>query len=949
MDFTGRRRAYDEFNDNDGKLAANYPLNKQILDYYYCFGRERNLERYLKLNRSLSKSSSDSSLDHYHYQRSRHLDGRPKRPKSMEHLPRRGEKKIQTEEHLFQTCPSRHASDPKDISASEPVTATAGNGDKGVSVTKKNRSYQINVESKVEIAFPNQFYRAMAQATSANPSRESVAVGEKDGSIHYANRTESRNAPLKVDHLLDPISELCPAAAIERPLSPTSSIASNKQKLEWDSLADVGYGRSQSEPKTNNFSDCKTASPLVSRSMGAIPKKTASSKSEKWKQLLIKVKQKKPIDDASSRSTHEPSPAITFDAEMSALAHSTPMQSLVLERPDAIERSSQTSDIAGISRSVQAICERADKSTTMSSNRDSTATSFEYVQAPRMVVDRSGTESEADEGKSSARSKQTDTLRIRNEISEYLANVTQSGNAGKGVALDRAVHYIAMLYDSKSIDRKMKKELVEKIIGKLLRSTSKPDAVTTNASSRNGTRAATIRSVSQDYVREDVAAGEMLANWLKPMTMSEVLYDQVNSLQQKPDNEPARATVECPSVICSTSKRIGGSSNSTSSSSNTGGSFQNKFKTKEEKETHLQLKCIEKEIEYLERIKKLIQYGRMNLNDDTKKNMDAVRSRAATSNTTVESSLLLSSTPSVTRLSDWDSHRNLQLALAKLRGRLKTPELTLPVFVQQRTLEFAQRYENRSKYYSEPNADMKNRPQKPLPVNCVNASTSVNSCEFSSVGTAFNGKDSSTMASSASQLMRRRTHLTSKEESALNFLQTGTQTTDSIMLSAPIFGPARSHEQRCGCGRRSSSCDCTARTRCVVRLQHNKILQTKPESISYTIVLGKERRAETCSETNTRAKEQPATMAQKTDELLTVCGGGSRLRLEDYLKQNRPDFIEHAEERKVFVEAVKRRRAYKNKEKENLLQSSSLPKHKINKLLENSVQGDATVLRVILK
>lgn len=1017
-----RRRIYDQFTDNDEPFAANYPLSKQILDYYYKFGQERNLERYLKLNRSLgSKSSSDGSLDQ-HSGRRRSVSFAPvpsrERCKSMDHLgrPQSDDKLAQTQSTSYQSCVDQMGSgdDVEESSSSELIVASKPDDpmkeQRRVRVRREGgkKSYQINVESRVEIAFPTQFYQAMTSGMGIPEPQQPLNARPV---IHVPVSPPVAGNPSPVEGHNDVEQTL-----VEASMNQTTEVDEDKQRLEWDSLGDVGYTRSQSEPRVNfiasksclkgqNKSASEPPTLTSSKSTGAIPKSkkkldhipapqippptttttepspVLANKSEKWRQLLKKVKDKSSssvVIVEGSQHLDTPSSKIHFDANSSKFAQSTPVVSPVcpeVSEKTREEKSSQTSDLGMVSRSIQAIYDHVDKTTSMSSNHESTAGSFEFIKGSQ--VDR-GCSAKSLSSTSSPSivddpsQQRMNTLRVRKEIASFLGNVTGQDPSNEG-DLQKAVDYIALLFDSKSIDRKFKRKLVEKIISKLLRSKSKTPTTTSgkdveqkesmvdaNSTSDAADSSCSLKShpshaSSKDSTKlSDIQNSDLLKDWLKPMTNSEIEYERRRGERSHSEDEVSQKvqTPPAPPVKQNLSRDC-----SESSASLNG----------QDKEKNLQLKCIEREIEYLERIKKLIEVGRMNLMDDTNKNVLALQqqqqrgrpTRISESRTTAEESLSLASTRTSmsvaskqTHLSDWDSHKNLQIVI-KDRRKMNTPPDNHPPpmrahqqvqhgdgggrfeelkeFVDRRTKEFAERYEKRtslytdpSKHYSEPrSSNSKERPR------LVNVSTSVNSCEFSCTGPEFI-KTASTIESCASRLAAK-----SKTKSR----SINNETATSMMsFSAPVVSSSR----------------CANNNHQRKRTLQTAVIKSCPDSIAYTIVLNPKAmtaRPESTSgrtETTTTSTTNASTTDMLYDKVsgqdtntarMKICETG-RFRLEDFLKLNRPDFIEHAEERKEGVETARRRRAQKNHEKENILMSPHLARSRISKLLEESLRSD---------
>lgn len=246
----------------DEKLAfKKSSLSATALEYYTRYGQNRDLEKYLRVqHRSASKSSSEGSLVNAGERIA--AESSKKVGKSLDDLSSRTSKPDNKSEQ------SKDKSNTKCTSADE-----AGSGDikikksaaQRINKKTKTKSYSFNSESNVEIIFPPEFILAKYQGKEGvdafvpvnqqnmhNPTEKmlSDSANQTDDGLAAVNANdlvEPAAASTAVDKELVPLPET-PRRDTEPPpnapivdVSPTSSIASNKMRLEWDSLADIGY------------------------------------------------------------------------------------------------------------------------------------------------------------------------------------------------------------------------------------------------------------------------------------------------------------------------------------------------------------------------------------------------------------------------------------------------------------------------------------------------------------------------------------------------------------------------------------------------------------------------------------------------------------------------------------------------------------------------------------
>lgn len=229
-------------NLNDKKIPIKKSsLSATILDYYNKYGQNRDLEKYLRVQQSRSKSSSEGSLLNADAKASNERIG-----KSLDDLSPNKSKDAEKEQ----------SKKDKSKEKSGGKSSSDGNIDQ-IKIQKtssqqlnkktKSKSYSFNTESNIEIIFPPEFCLprfSSEQSTTTAP----VEINKPKMLSDSGNQTDKSTD----DKGLDPIDEKTVFPLPDTPrrdaedapnaeVSPTSSIASNKVRLEWDSLADIGY------------------------------------------------------------------------------------------------------------------------------------------------------------------------------------------------------------------------------------------------------------------------------------------------------------------------------------------------------------------------------------------------------------------------------------------------------------------------------------------------------------------------------------------------------------------------------------------------------------------------------------------------------------------------------------------------------------------------------------
>lgn len=236
-------------------------LSSTVLDYYYKYGQNRDLEKYLRLKRqSTSKSSSDSSLRNYGGSDS--LSDSRRITKSMEKLDLSGRKPQIEDDSEFQTKHSAENVDKsnRDKSKDKPKSSET----KQIKIEKKtqqqwagkskSKSYNFNLESSIEIALPTstvsmptiptiQTIDCISKPTQTLQWESSETQTEPFQGFQPGPSTSVEQTPPTVSAVERKSDRMKPTAENAQDISPASSVASAKVRLEWDSMADVGYNR----------------------------------------------------------------------------------------------------------------------------------------------------------------------------------------------------------------------------------------------------------------------------------------------------------------------------------------------------------------------------------------------------------------------------------------------------------------------------------------------------------------------------------------------------------------------------------------------------------------------------------------------------------------------------------------------------------------------------------
>ncbi|XP_049532052.1 Alstrom syndrome protein 1 homolog a-like [Anopheles darlingi] len=270
-------------------MAQSDRVTDLIMHYYLQHGRNRDLEKYLRLRRlsSATRSSSDGSLPNLCPSSGCAAAERSGAGRSMENLSTlRQEAERQEVAEGEQSIHRKNASAGSGKSSNNSAKQADGEGEavggdavKGVTVREKKveqksgRNFNFNLESVIEINLPPPPNITIAggavtapivppsimcsQMAAAPLQPAANTSAKKEPPLRLVVHENSTQTPVTPED--DPIRPVVkPSSSSAQPgggneetldstkdLSPGSSVASNRQKLEWDSLGDIGYDSSE--------------------------------------------------------------------------------------------------------------------------------------------------------------------------------------------------------------------------------------------------------------------------------------------------------------------------------------------------------------------------------------------------------------------------------------------------------------------------------------------------------------------------------------------------------------------------------------------------------------------------------------------------------------------------------------------------------------------------------
>lgn len=228
-------------------------LSSTILDYYHKYGRNRDLEKYLRFRNRTSSGCSSIELSPTDECRA---------GKSLENInilesclePEKSVQKSKSSESLNK---SGHSNPDKTLENS----GKSPRADNQIKLTSKKtvkskKKYNINMDTCIEITLPQQLPHPPHQQQTLTPFDPLTQHDFSQQKIEFG--TSETQTEQRIQFPKTPVrSEFDVTDIPARPSSVASSAASisNKQRLEWDSMADVGYYKSTESSRLTNLTE----------------------------------------------------------------------------------------------------------------------------------------------------------------------------------------------------------------------------------------------------------------------------------------------------------------------------------------------------------------------------------------------------------------------------------------------------------------------------------------------------------------------------------------------------------------------------------------------------------------------------------------------------------------------------------------------------------------------
>lgn len=251
------------------KTGSNEFLSSSALDYYNRFAKNRGIEKYFRNSKMLrtNRASSDSSLNEKpEYSETQNIDSQF--AKSLNNL------KIsdcgmedKSHETIFKSDATSFSEEKTDTSKEEVVVKKVKSTKQEKCIVPKfhsvkstmtdvqpssDKNVNLNLQSKIEITLPPQLQQPMdippiitkqEQPTQGYALPPNVPQFYPLPKIFYCAETQTTSvSEVEVsDEPIKPNMKLSVAKPDDLESSPNESVTSREQRLEWDSLGDIGY------------------------------------------------------------------------------------------------------------------------------------------------------------------------------------------------------------------------------------------------------------------------------------------------------------------------------------------------------------------------------------------------------------------------------------------------------------------------------------------------------------------------------------------------------------------------------------------------------------------------------------------------------------------------------------------------------------------------------------
>lgn len=241
------------FGNIDPKCTQQMPsaLSSTILDYYHKYGRNRDLEKYLRFRNRSSSGSSSIQLSPIENRVGKSLENINILESCFE--PEKSVQKSKSSESLNK-CGHLKSDGLVEKSAKSPI-------DNQIKLTtkkavKSKKKSNINMDTSIEfvLTLPQQ----LSQPSHQHQASTDLSHTQHDFSQQKIEFGTSETQTERFEFPKTPNrSELDVVDIPARPSSVASSAASisNKQRLEWDSMADVGYHKSTESNNLTNLTE----------------------------------------------------------------------------------------------------------------------------------------------------------------------------------------------------------------------------------------------------------------------------------------------------------------------------------------------------------------------------------------------------------------------------------------------------------------------------------------------------------------------------------------------------------------------------------------------------------------------------------------------------------------------------------------------------------------------
>lgn len=245
-------------------------LSKTIMDYYLNYGQNRDIEKYFRLRAGGStRSSSEGSInilpEQLNHSVAKHLG---KSYDSVAHnhnsnsMDRTEHRKKSINESFGSTKSDKSRSSKKSKSPKTSIVpASEEDTSKNIRISlkknesgeDKNKQFNFNLESSIEIIMPSQEYANQPVSPSKSPHtrKESTRHSQQSAGRNiylHSMETQTTSKSPEPEELIQPVVQNThrasnPHCEQAENISPSESLKSNRQKLEWDSLGDIGYNK----------------------------------------------------------------------------------------------------------------------------------------------------------------------------------------------------------------------------------------------------------------------------------------------------------------------------------------------------------------------------------------------------------------------------------------------------------------------------------------------------------------------------------------------------------------------------------------------------------------------------------------------------------------------------------------------------------------------------------